>query len=157
MIQISIPGYDTLVLEYLVLDYNGTIAQDGLLIPGVAERLKDLSRSLRIFTVTADTHGSVARNMKGLPVAIEILGEDDQRLAKQSLVERLGANACVSMGNGRNDAMMLKHSAPGIGILQKEGACSETLINSHIIVTDILDALDLLIHKNRLIATLRNL
>ena len=30
---IEIPGYKTLGLDYLVLDYNGTIAVDGLIPP----------------------------------------------------------------------------------------------------------------------------
>ena len=37
MIQIEIPGRDLITIEHLVLDYNGTIAEDGHLIPGVAE------------------------------------------------------------------------------------------------------------------------
>ena len=36
MIEIDIPGYKTLHLEHLVLDYNGTLAVDGVLIDGVA-------------------------------------------------------------------------------------------------------------------------
>ena len=36
---IEIPGYKTLDLDYLVLDYNGTIAVDGLIPPAIKERL----------------------------------------------------------------------------------------------------------------------
>ena len=35
MIDISIPGFGPLRLECLVLDYNGTLACDGELLPGV--------------------------------------------------------------------------------------------------------------------------
>ena len=35
MIKVSIPGFKSLSLKYLVLDYNGTIAIDGALVPGV--------------------------------------------------------------------------------------------------------------------------
>ncbi len=37
MLTVSIPGRETLELNYLVLDYNGTIAVDGALLPGVAD------------------------------------------------------------------------------------------------------------------------
>ena len=36
---IEIPGYQTLDLEYLVLDYNGTIAIDGKMPDTVKQRL----------------------------------------------------------------------------------------------------------------------
>jgi soluble P-type ATPase len=44
MLEMNIPGYRTLVLSFLVLDYNGTIACDGRLIPGVRDRLEALQR-----------------------------------------------------------------------------------------------------------------
>jgi soluble P-type ATPase len=47
MIKIKIPGYKTLQLSHLVLDHNGTLAVDGILLSGVKERLKTLSADLR--------------------------------------------------------------------------------------------------------------
>ena len=38
MIKIEIPGRETIEIEHVVLDYNGTIALDGRLIAGAAER-----------------------------------------------------------------------------------------------------------------------
>ncbi len=35
MLEIDIPGKSTLKLSHLVLDYNGTVACDGHLLPGV--------------------------------------------------------------------------------------------------------------------------
>src|SRR5690349_20548707 len=57
MLTLDIPGRGTLALERLVLDVNGTIAEDGHLIPGVKERLNRIARSLEVVMVTADTHG----------------------------------------------------------------------------------------------------
>jgi len=59
MISIDIPGYKTLRLKYLVLDYNGTLAVDGLLLPGVVKQLNALSERLKVHVVTADTFGAV--------------------------------------------------------------------------------------------------
>ena len=53
---IEIPGYKTLDLDYLVLDYNGTIAVDGLIPPAIKERLLLLGDSFKIYvpqTLTA--------------------------------------------------------------------------------------------------------
>ena len=57
---IEIPGYKTLDLDYLVLDYNGTIAVDGLIPPAIKERLLLLGDSFKIYVLTADTHGTAA-------------------------------------------------------------------------------------------------
>ena len=70
MLTISIPGRGDLVLRHLLLDFNGTIAEDGRLAAGMAERLEALSRSLAIYVVTADTHGTAAAACAGLPVEV---------------------------------------------------------------------------------------
>ena len=44
MIKIEIPGRETIEIEHVVLDYNGTIALDGQLIAGAAERIRELSK-----------------------------------------------------------------------------------------------------------------
>jgi soluble P-type ATPase len=67
MLETSIPGYKTLFLSHLVLDYNGTIACDGSLMTGVSERLGELSKSVSIHILTADTFGSVRKEMTGIP------------------------------------------------------------------------------------------
>ena len=67
---IEIPGYKTLGLDYLVLDYNGTIAVDGLIPPAIKERLLLLGDSFKIYVLTADTHGTAAAMCDGLPLEI---------------------------------------------------------------------------------------
>jgi len=43
MLEIDIPGTGLLRLQHLVLDYNGTLATDGALLPGVDERARTLA------------------------------------------------------------------------------------------------------------------
>jgi len=43
MIKIDIPGYKIIIAKHLVLDYNGTIAIDGLIMKDVPE----LGRKIR--------------------------------------------------------------------------------------------------------------
>ena len=42
MLTITIPGTTTLRLEHLVLDFNGTIACDGVLLEGIPSLLDNL-------------------------------------------------------------------------------------------------------------------
>ena len=73
-----------------------------------------------------------------------------------AVVKELGLQYTLSVGNGRNDKLMLKETVLGIAILQVEGLCTETLLNSDILVKSIFDVFGFLKDSNRLIATLRN-
>ena len=156
MLEVNIPGYRTLVLSFLVLDYNGTIACDGRLMAGVRERLEQLSKSLSVHIITADTFGSVQKEMAGIPCEVVVIGKENQTQAKADYVRQLEAQKTVSVGNGRNDALMLKAAALGIAVIQEEGGAVETLLAADIVMRSILDALDLLLHPLRLTATLRS-
>jgi soluble P-type ATPase len=156
MIRIDIPGGEILELDHLVLDFNGTLALDGNILPGVKERLSELSRDLTVHIVTADIFGNVARLFAGTSHDIVILGPGEQDKAKQQVVRNLGPRTCVAMGNGKIDVLMLREAALGIGLIQEEGAFPGILTASDVICTNIRDGLDLLTHPLRLAATLRN-
>ncbi len=156
MIDIAIPDFGRLKLNHLVMDYNGTLAQDGILIDGVAGRLAALAENLALYVVTADTHGQVKRAASGIDCTLHILAQDRQAQGKCDFVRHLGAPQTVSIGNGRNDALMLEASALGIAVIQAEGAFGGTIAAADVVCTDILAALDLLLHPLRLTATLRS-
>ena len=156
MIETTIPGYKTLTLQHLVLDYNGTLACDGDLIKGVRDRLTDLARRLRIHVITADTFGKVRASLSGIPCELTILPLENQDEGKRAYVQQLGPEATVSIGNGRNDCLMLETAALGIVVVQEEGAATRTVMAADIVCPNILSALDLLTNPKRLIATLRS-
>lgn len=155
MILIKIPGFKELHLRFLVLDFNGTLAAEGKLLKGVAEKINELAAKLEIHVITADTFGNAKAQLKNVKCKVRIADEDEQQSQKLDYIAQLGAESVVAVGNGRNDALMLKHAALGIAVIQKEGACSETLMAADVVCTNILDALDLLINPLRLKATLR--
>jgi soluble P-type ATPase len=156
MLTFDIPGYGPLNLEHLVLDYNGTIAVDGEPVPGVRDVLADLSRHLSVHVLTADTFGRVREAMAGVNCRVSILPPGNQDLGKRDYIASLGPDRTVSIGNGRNDRLMLKGSKLGIAVILGEGAAAETLAAADIVCTDILAAMALLIHPLRLTATLRS-
>ena len=156
MIEIGIPNRGTLRLAHLVLDVNGTIALDGSLLPGVAERLASLGRSLEIHLLTADTHGRQAEIDRALGIrAVRLAADRDQVEQKAAHVRRLGAGSVAAIGNGANDAGMLREAALGIAVVGGEGAAGAAIREADVVVLDILAALDLLLYPRRLIATLR--
>lgn len=156
MIALDVPGFGALRLEHLAVDFNGTLAIDGKLLPGVSERLGALSAGLAIHVVTADTHGTAARSLAGLPCSLDVLSASGQAEVKRRFVVALGADRVVAIGNGRNDRLMLAAAALGIAVVQAEGAAAATLAAGDLVAPTIADALDLLIHPLRLLASLRN-
>jgi soluble P-type ATPase len=155
MLTYDIPGMGKLRLEHLVLDYNGTLAVDGILLPGVAEALKALEADLTIQVLTADTFGKAAEGLAGLPCKLAVLPPGAQDLAKQDFVKDLGADTCACVGNGRNDRLMLAAAGLGIAVILGEGAAGVTLAAADVVTTSITAALELLRHPLRLAATLR--
>jgi soluble P-type ATPase len=155
MKRIDIPGREPLELSHLVLDYNGTLALDGLPLEGVRERIDTLSRDLTVHIITADTYGSVRKALSGWPVSISIIDKEGQDRAKESFILSLEGSA-AALGNGYNDRLMLQEARPGIAVVGGEGAGTAAIFTADVLANSIQDALDLLIHIDRLRATLRN-
>ena len=155
MIKIPIPGIPTIEIEHLVLDFNGTLAFDGKILSGVKEILHDLSQNLQIHVITADTFGKAAEELTGVECMLKILETDNHTAEKAAYVEKLGSPYTVAVGNGRNDADMLKTAAVGIAVMQAEGLSGIAMQNADIVTATIIDALNLLRNPMRMVATLR--
>lgn len=155
MIAIDIPGFGHLELRHLVLDFNGTIAFDGVLQTGVVDRIINLSLQLDVHVLTANTTGTCATALAGLPLTLSVLDGPPEDEAKLSYVKKLGAASCACVGNGANDRLMLKACGLGIAVLGPECTAAQTLAAADIVAPDITAALDLLLHPVRLLATLR--
>jgi soluble P-type ATPase len=155
MIELNIPGRGVILLDHLVSDVNGSLTLDGQLIDGVARELGALRDRLTIHLLTADTFGRQAEidHKLGLE-AVRIAGGEEAE-AKAAYVGRLGAERVVAIGQGANDAAMLREAALGICVLSPEGLAVETLNAADVIAPGILDALLLLEHPLRLVASLR--
>jgi len=155
-IEVRVPGFGLLDLEHLVLDFNGTLAIDGRLLPGVKRRLDRLARALRIHVVTAETFGRARASLATLDCRLEILARGAEDRAKAAYVRRLGAERVACIGNGRNDRLMLRTARLGLAVIQAEGAAAQTLAAADLVLPSIIDALDLFRKPRRLVAALRS-
>ncbi|MDR9451040.1 MAG: ATPase P [Acidimicrobiia bacterium] len=156
MIKIEIPGRPPLVLEYLVTDFNGTIAERGCLLDGVGARLRTVSEQLQITVLTADTFGQARNEMRDLPVEVVILSGGNEDAAKAAHVLQLGSSHTIALGNGHNDRLMLEEAALGLVVIQGEGTASTAMEAGDVLFRDVRDALDALLDPQRLVATLRS-
>lgn len=155
MIELNVPGRGVIQLEHLVSDVNGTIALDGQLIEGVVQVLTRLSDRLELHLLTADTQGrqSIIDQRLGLQaVRISPGGEAE---AKATYVRDLGAERVVALGQGANDAGMLREAEVGICVLSPESSAIEALMAADLVAPDIHSALELLEYPMRLVASLR--
>lgn len=162
MLSLMIPGRGSVDLAHLVCDMNGTLAEDGDLLDGVIGRLVQLGKQVQVHILTADTHGTAARNAELLRVACVAADTPTSRWErvvsgsdKEAYVRELGAEHVVALGNGANDELMLRVVGLGIAIIGSEGAFVPALLAADIVMHSPLDALDLLLSPERLIATWR--
>ncbi|HUW65394.1 MAG TPA: ATPase P [Spirochaetia bacterium] len=155
MLEVSIPGGENLVLGHIVLDFNGTMALDGVLLPGVEERLNRLAGILSVHVLTADTFGTVREACRGIRGEVGVLTAAVGAGEKERFVTGLSAATVVAVGNGTNDALMLAAAGLGIVVLGPEGTSPRALAAADIVVSNINDGLDLLLSPKRLVASLR--
>lgn len=155
MIELNIPGRGSVQLEHLVCDVNGTLAVDGILLDRIPKILSRLSDRLSIHLLTANTHGKQEEIDRLLGLQAVILKPGNESGQKETYVRNLGAESTAAVGQGTNDAGMLRAAAIGICLLSREGLAGETLAAADIFVPDIYAALDLFEKPMRLVATLR--
>lgn len=155
MIELSVPGRGSLRLRHLVTDVNGTLAIDGTLIDGLAKRIASIQNRLSVHMLTADTHGRQAAIDRQLNLIATRLSAGDEQGQKRAYVERLGFESVVAVGQGANDAAMLKAAALGICVMSPEGVALETLLAADVVAPDFMSVFDLLDRPLRLVATLR--
>ena len=156
MLHYDIPGFGAVSIEHVVLDFNGTLARDGVLIEAVRPLLVQLAAAVTLHVLTADTTGTCRAQVAGLPVTVTVLERQPQDEAKREFVQQLGPQCCACIGNGRNDQAMLAACGLGIGVLGPEGAAPATLAAAAVVVGDIAAGLELLLQPLRVKATLRN-
>jgi soluble P-type ATPase len=151
--KISIPNSETIELNTLILDLNGTLTVRGLLVEGVTEKIQQIkNKGLNVILFSGDTRGNGKRiaDELGIQLVHTQTGEE-----KKSEALKLNPDTCVAIGNGLIDARLFSVVKISIATLQAEGIHLKTFNEADILVPSIIDALDLLIDEANLVATLR--
>lgn len=152
--QYDIPGSGPLHIKTIILDLNGTLSVGGVIPDGVASRLaaiKQLGIDLVLFT------GNTRNDADDIATELGIRWQLAKNAAdKRDLALAMNPETCATIGNGLIDSELMQVVKLRIVTLQAEGVHTKTLQHSDIIVPTIVDALDLFIDQQRLIATLRS-
>lgn len=155
MLELSIPGFGDLVLCHLVLDFNGTIAAGGTLIPGMEQELNQLAATFKIHVVTGNSFGKAQTELSNVNCNLKILASEHQCKAKAEYITHLDPRCVVAIGNGCNDEEMLRLARVGIAVLGEDGLASKAALAANILVKDIFSALVLLQSPKKLMSVLR--
>lgn len=156
MIRVEIPGrVRPLELTHVVLDFNGTIAVDGVLLPEAAERIRRLKDLVQLHVLTADTYGSVRGQCEGLGVEVHTFPRAGAGLCKRDIVAEL-KDGVACFGNGLNDIPMFGLATLSVAVMEGEGLCGRLVAHADVVVRSAAEGLDLLLCPDRLRATLRN-
>jgi soluble P-type ATPase len=159
-IRIEIPHFKDFNIKHIVTDYTGTLSLGGRLSRGVEDRLRRLKELVEITVISADSFGTAAGQLASIPLTPAILRQGSHHdKDKEAYVKGNNASQIAAFGNGNNDALMLKavKRAGGLAIAvdNGEGCSVKTICSAHIFITDVRNALDLLLEPTRCKATLR--
>lgn len=155
MINIEIPGREPLAVSHIILDYNGTIAEDGELLEKVKEPLLKLKERAELHVLTADTYGSVKKQCEPLGIDVRTFPREGAAVCKREIVKSLsGGRVCI--GNGFNDIEMFDVSDLSVAVINAEGMCAKLIAHADVFAMSIKDALELFLKPDRLRATLRS-
>jgi soluble P-type ATPase len=151
--EFIIPNSETIKINTIVLDLNGTLSVHGRMVEGARERLEKLKKlGFKIILFSGDQRGnaSVLCDELGIEFRKAETGAD-----KEKFFLELDTEHTAAIGNARIDIGKFKHAKLSIATLQAEGIHAGILKHVDIIVPTINDALDIFIDPNALIATLR--
>ncbi len=154
MLTIEKPGHGDLQIEFILIDFEGTLASDHRVHPKAKDKINLLSKRAKIYILTKGGKERAEEVLKKVKTEIIYLTEGESSQKKLDLLRQLGANGTVAIGNGGDDGPMMEEAGLGVCVIGKEGASAEAVKKADAIFTDILDALDFLLKPLRQRATL---
>jgi len=151
--KIQIPKGETIEINTIVLDLNGTLSVNGIVSEQTKKQIKELQNlGYRIVLISGDIRGNAKTISDELNIEL-YLGATSEEKAEQ--MQQFDKETTASIGNARIDIGTFENSKLSIATMQAEGIHAEILSFVDIIVPTINDALNLFIDIKSLAGTLR--
>jgi len=154
MIDIQRPGQEPLGIEFILLDFEGTLALDRRVHPKAKDKINLLSKRTKIYILVKEEKERAVEDLRKVKAEIIAFEEAKAPEEKLLLLRQLGPAKTVAIGNGADDAAMIEEAGLGICVISKEGAAGGAVQKADLVVFDIVDALDFLLKPLRQKATL---
>jgi soluble P-type ATPase len=156
VIAITLPNKQQYSLTHAVFDYNGTLAEDGILAAGVKELLEELVTKITVSVLTADTFGLARAQLESVNgIKLTIIEKGNEASQKREFIQSCGKDNTICFGNGANDIAMFVEAALAVAVIGPEGAYQPTIAQADIVVTSPRNAILLLLKPTRMVATMR--
>lgn len=156
MLVYEVPGRNDIEIKNIVFDYNGTIAVNGKILKGVKELLLNFKDDIDIYILTADTYGTVKKECINLDAKVLTFPKENTSEFKKKIVKELNGKKTICVGNGFNDVSMFEEAAISIAVIEGEGASGYLLRHADIVTRSILEAIEIILNKDKIKAVLRN-
>ncbi len=154
MITVQRPGQEPLEIEFLLIDFEGSLATDRRVHPKAKDKINLLSKRTRIYIFAKEESEIVAQALKKVKAEVVYLREGEASQEKLKMLRQLGPQRTAAIGNGTDDTEMIENAALGICVFSREGTSTETIQKADLLMVNILDALDFLLKPLRQKATL---
>ena len=137
----ELTDYKDLRLKHLVLNYNGSLACDGMLLPGIKKELQEIAKKVQVHILFDDTYGDVQAQLEEIPSEVFRLFLDKEDEKKLHYIMSLGLESTICIGNGRSDRLIIEKAKIGFVVIGKEGAAFEAIRAADEIFTNTISAL----------------
>ncbi len=154
MILIQRPGQEPLEIEFILLDFEGTLATDRRVHPKAKDKINLLSKRARIYVFATGEKERVGEALRHVNAEVVCLKEGEASEGKVNLLDRLKGDRVAAIGNGLDDIPMMSKAALGVGVMSREGTAAELIAGADVVFINIIDALDFLLKPLRQKATL---
>jgi len=154
MIILQRPGRNPLEIEFILLNFEGTLATDRRVHPKAKDKLNLLAKRSRVYILVKGEQEATGEILKKVKAEVIYLTEGEASQGKLDLLRQVGAARTVAIGNGLDDAAMIEEAGLGICIMGQEGTSAEVVRKADVVFTDILDAFDFLLKPMRHQSTL---
>lgn len=158
MKEINIPNYGKFIIENVIFDLNGTLQLKGQISEEVVNKFEQLKDNYNVYIISADIRGNLKELANKLNVSFIKINpkETTEAEAKNNELIKLNKDKTIAVGNGNNDALMLKNAVIGITVLGNEGATVKSILNSDAVFPNPISVLDFLLDEKIMIGTLRS-
>jgi P-type E1-E2 ATPase len=149
----NIPKGETIEINTIVLDLNGTLTVNGKLESSTEKLVKQLqNKGFRLVLISGDIRGNAKTIADNLGMDLYLGSTSDEKAAQ---MQQFDKNKTAAIGNARIDIGTFENAKISIATLQSEGIHTAIIKHADIIVPNIDNALQLFLDKKSLEGTLR--
>jgi P-type E1-E2 ATPase len=149
----NIPKGETIEINTIVLDLNGTLTVNGKLESSTEKLVKQLqNKGFRLVLISGDIRGNAKAIADKLGMDLYLGSTSDEKAAQ---MQQFDKSKTAAIGNARIDIGTFENAILSIATLQSEGIHTTIIKHVDIIVPSIDNALQLFLDKKSLEGTLR--